>query len=153
MPEGYGLKAVDEGSGLLPWAHVEERLIGSRNYWICTSREGGRPHAMPVWGLWLDDAVFFSTDPESLKGRNIAARPDIVVHLESGDDVVIVEGTAARVTDAAALEGFADAYGVKYQMRPDPTNPDFGFYRVEPTVVLAWLESDFPGIATRWKLS
>ena len=153
MPRGYGIKPADEGSGLLPWDHVVERLTVSRSYWICTSRPDGRPHAIPVWGLWLDQAVCFSTDPKSRKGRNLAERPEVVVHLESGDDVVIVEGIASRVTDPRVLERFADAYDAKYSHRPDPTNPDFGFYRVEPSVVLAWLEADFPGGATRWKLT
>ncbi len=152
MPEGYGLKPADEGSGLLPWSHVEERLVASRNYWIVTTRESGRPHAIPVWGLWMDDCAWFSTDPKSLKGRNIAERPEIVVHLESGDDVVIVEGEAKRIPGSKELARFADAYEQKYNYRMDPTNPDFGVYRVVPSVVLAWLESDFPGIATRWKL-
>jgi PPOX class probable F420-dependent enzyme len=152
MPEGYGLKPADEGSGLLPWEHVESRLAAARNYWIGTTRSDGRPHAIPVWGLWLDDAIWFSTDPKSLKGRNLARRPEVVVHLESGDDVVIVEGRADRISEPAPLARFADVYEQKYNLRMDPTNPDFGIYRVEPLVVLAWLESDFPGIATRWRL-
>ncbi len=80
-----------------------------RNYWVCTTRADGRPHAMPVWGLWLDDAVLFSTDPESVKARNLAARPDVVVHLESGDDVVVVDGRAERLTGSELPADFVDA--------------------------------------------
>ena len=44
----------------------------------------------------------------------------VVVHLESGDEVVIVEGQVERGRlDAAA----ADAYEAKYAFRPDPTGP------------------------------
>src|SRR4051812_22385567 len=75
---------------MLDWEDARERLAASRNYWVCTTRPDGRPHVAPVWGLWMDDAFYFSTDSASVKGRNLAARPDVVVHLESGDDVVIV---------------------------------------------------------------
>jgi pyridoxine/pyridoxamine 5'-phosphate oxidase len=103
--------------------------------------------------LWLDKAVWFSTDPQSRKGRNMAERPSVIVHLESGDDVVIVEGVAHRVSAIADLQRFVDAYAAKYDFSMDPTNPDFGVYRVVPSVVLAWLEADFPGGATRWKIA
>ena len=53
----------------LPWARVERWLQASRNYWICTTRRDGRPHAKPVWGVWLQGMVSFSTDPSSVTGR------------------------------------------------------------------------------------
>ena len=149
MPAGYGLDGFAHEA--LTWAWVEEQLTAARNYWVCTTRGNGLPHAMPVWGLWLHGAVYFSTDPESLKARNIARQPELVVHLESGDDVVVLEGTAERVTDAAVLAEFADAYDVKYNIRVEPDNPDFGFYRLQPRKVLAWRETDFPSSATRWR--
>ncbi|HEU4760074.1 MAG TPA: pyridoxamine 5'-phosphate oxidase family protein, partial [Dehalococcoidia bacterium] len=58
MP-GYGISEDDEG--LLPWAWAEERLAKSHNYWVATARPDGRPHAMPVWAVWLDDRLYFST--------------------------------------------------------------------------------------------
>lgn len=148
MPAGYGL--ADRGTGELPWSWAEERLVASRNYWVCSTRPDGRPHAMPVWGLWLGDAVLFSTDPESVKARNLAARPDVVVHLESGDDVVVVEGRAERLAPAELPAEFVDAYEAKYAIRLDPSEPSFGFYRVPPVRVLAWREQDFPSSATRF---
>jgi nitroimidazol reductase NimA-like FMN-containing flavoprotein (pyridoxamine 5'-phosphate oxidase superfamily) len=76
----------------LPWGWAEERLASSRNYWIATARAGGSPHAMPVWGVWIDDAVVFGTSARSRKGRNLTRDPRVVVHLESGDEVVVLEG-------------------------------------------------------------
>jgi pyridoxine/pyridoxamine 5'-phosphate oxidase len=105
---------------------------------------------MPVWGLWLDDAIFFSTDPKSYKARNLEARPELVVHLESGDDVVVVEGTATKLSPAEVPDSFVPAYKDKYGLEVDTSNPDFGFYRVAPTKVLAWRETDFPTSATRF---
>jgi hypothetical protein len=55
MP-GYGSGGPTQGSGLLPWSWAEQRLLASRNYWVATSWPDGRPHVMPVWGVWHDGA-------------------------------------------------------------------------------------------------
>src|SRR3954471_8763711 len=89
---GYGVPRDGSGAELLPWRTSVDRLERARSYWICTTRADGRPHAAPVWGLWLDDALWFSTGRASLKARNLARDPRLVVHLESGDEVVILEG-------------------------------------------------------------
>jgi general stress protein 26 len=148
MPSGYGISAEDEGR--LEWSWVEQRLVESRNYWICTTRPDGRAHAMPVWGLWLAEAVWFSTDPHSVKARNMTERPDIVVHLESGDEVVVIEGRATRVSGADLPSDFVPTYAEKYGHQLDTSNPMFAFYRVAPSRVLAWRETDFPTSATRF---
>ena len=95
-----GLRARRRAGRRLGAAVVDGRRSGSpagRSYWVTTTRADGRPHAMPVWGLWLDGALWFSSDPDSVKGRNLAARPDAVVHLESGDEVCILDGRVRRV--------------------------------------------------------
>jgi Pyridoxamine 5'-phosphate oxidase len=87
---------------LLPWSWAEQRLVAARNYWIATTRPDGRPHCRPVWGVWLPDGFWFSTG--SVARHNLVANPQITVHLESGDQVVIVEGVAAAVTGAGRLQ-------------------------------------------------
>ena len=150
MPAGYGIEpaAPDE---MLDWAGVCEKLAKSRNYWVATTRPYGRPHVMPVWGLWIDDAIIFSTDPASRKARNLAANPEVVVHLESGDDVVVLEGTAERIQGRNIPASFVDDYDAKYCFRIEVGNADFGFYRLRPRVAFAWREHDFPKSATRWR--
>ena len=143
FPAGYGIHASDDG--MLDWSWAEERLATARNYWIVTTGPAGAPHAMPVWGLWADGAVVFSTSPESRKGRNLARNPRVVVHLESGDEVVVLEGTVARVELDGAL---ADAYDAKYGFRPQPG--EGLWYRLGPRIAYAWLERDYPGTATRF---
>jgi len=106
----------------------------------------------PVWGLWLDEAFYFSTDPASRKARNLQANPAQVVHLESGDDVVILEGTAEGVADPSLRARFAEAYHAKYQIRPDVGDAAL-VYGLRPRVAQAWREQDFPNSATRWLLS
>jgi len=43
--------------------------------------------------------ILFSTHPKTITARNLRAHPALVVHLESGDQVVIVEGTAIQLDD------------------------------------------------------
>src|SRR5215831_15103197 len=80
------------GAGNLPWTWATERLIRARNYWIATTRPDGRPHSRPVWGIWLNNTFYFSTG--SLAASNLSINPTITVHLESGSEVLIVEGVA-----------------------------------------------------------
>ena len=131
-PSGY----FTPGPHLLPWNWARERLDRARNYWVASALTDGRPHTRPVWGVWLDRSLFFSTG--SRIGTNLAERPDVVAHLESGDDVVIIEGVAERVVDPSALQRFVDAYNPKY-------NWDFrvesvsGVFAVRPRVAFGWI--------------
>lgn len=154
MAAGYGIVSDPPDPEQVRWSDVREKLVASRNYWICTTRRNGNPHAMPVWGLWLDDALYFGTDPKSQKARNIEHNPTIAVHLESGDDVVIINGVVDWVRDPDVLARVNDAYEEKYDFRPieDVTSPDVTpFARVRPVTVQTWLETDFPSTATRWR--
>lgn len=151
MPESYGLHEVADGRNLLTWTWVTDRLASARNYWLGTTRPDGRPHSMPVWGLWLDEKFYFSTGRGSRKARNLAVNSDVVIHLESGDEAVILEGWLEKVHDAAKLVIYADAYKKKYGFRPDPEDPGSLTYRLYPRAAFAWLESDFPKTATRWQ--
>src|SRR6266487_2885480 len=102
MP-GYGIVGPTEGSGLLPWSWAEERLTASRNYWVASSWPDGRPHAMPVWGVWDAGAFWFSSSRRSRKARNLDFYPRCVVTTENAVEPVVVEGLAEVVTDPAAL--------------------------------------------------
>ena len=140
----------------LPWAWAAHRLAVARNYWIATTRPDGRPHPRPVWGIWMQEAFYFSTG--SLAASNIAHGSEITVHLESGDEVVIVEGTAEEVTDMALRESFARLYVEKYHWDVDPGDLP---YSVRPRVAFGWLSDGsgldkgalFHGTATRWSFS
>jgi pyridoxamine 5'-phosphate oxidase-like protein len=149
--DGYGLGDAPADGSRLAWSQVVEWLTQARNYWICSTRADGRPHAMPVWGLWADDAVWFSTDPTSVKGRNLAARPEIVVHLESGDECCVLDGTVERVRDAAALARFDDRYDEKYSVRPSAMGDAAGVFVLRPRTALTWTEADFQHSATRFQ--
>lgn len=153
MSAGYGISESLEG--ILSWAWVEEQMTKSRNYWVCTTSPDGKPHAAPVWGVWHEGMLYFGTAPASRKGRNLKANPAVVVHLESGDDTVIFEGTIAETQDADLLKQIAVVYNRKYF----PNNPETDvvssgpLFYLKPEKVLAWQEKDFPRTATRWRFS
>jgi len=142
---GYGIPTTLEG--LLPWRFVEERLGKAMNYWVCTAGEDGRPHARPVWGLWVDGALCFGGHGVRWE-RNLDANREVTVHLESGDEVVILEGKVDRVTDAqdALAKQAAEVSKKKYGMGGGAP-----FWALRPRKVFAWTTKSMFKDATRWK--
>jgi hypothetical protein len=147
FPSVYGIH--ESAEGLLEWSWAEERLVAARNYWVCTTRSDGRPHAMPVWGLWHEGAFYFSSSPDSRKTRNLEANPAVTVHLESGDEAVIVNGVAGVESDGELLVQLGADYSRKYSFEVSFTGAR-PLNVVVPQVAYAWLERDFPGTATRF---
>jgi PPOX class probable F420-dependent enzyme len=147
FPGVYGIH--DDEDGLLDWSWAEERLVAARNYWVATVRPDGSPHAMPVWGLWHEDAFYFSSAPDSRKAKNLAGNPAVTVHLESGDEVVVVEGTAGYASDEELLRRLGGDYSSKYSFDVSFTGGR-SLVVVRPRVAYAWVEQDFPSSATRF---
>src|SRR5260370_11980398 len=85
--------------GLKPWPWALERLEKSHNYWISTTRPDGRPHLMLVWGVWWQDAFWFSTGPRTRKARNIAADPPIVIAPKTPHDPAIPNTLVAALNN------------------------------------------------------
>lgn len=142
----------------LRWSWAAERLIGNRNFWVVTVSADGRPHALPVWGVWEDgDARFaFSCAPRARKARNLAANPRAVVMIEDTVECLSVEGRAAPVRGDERQAQWIERYLAKYQ----PISPDLsaGFLRqnliveFEPERAFAIIEreDEFATRATRW---
>ncbi|MGK5114377.1 MULTISPECIES: pyridoxamine 5'-phosphate oxidase family protein [unclassified Geodermatophilus] len=152
MP-GYGVLPADEGSGLLPWAEAERRLGLSHDYWVATVRPDGSPHVMPVWGVWLDGRLWFSSGRRSRKARNLAADPRCTVTTDDARDPVVLDGVAERVTSAPGIADFVAAVNAKYGggVSVEFLDPEVnGTYAVRPVRVIAQSEADFAGAPTRW---
>ena len=154
---GYGIVGASEGKGLLSWNWVARKMNHCRTFWLVTIHAGSvlrsgetRSHVMPVWGVWLDDAFFFSTGRKSRKGQNLAANSSCTVANDNGAEAVIVEGVAEEVKDTAALERIAAAYLKKYKM--DPRSMNEPVFAVRPKTVFGFIEKSFPKSATRWKV-
>ncbi|WP_421733597.1 pyridoxamine 5'-phosphate oxidase family protein [Cellulomonas sp.] len=103
------------------WSAIEGRLADAQLYWIVTVRTDGRPHAVPLVGVWVDGAFAFCTGAEEQKTRNLDANARVSVATgstgaggwDSGTELV-VEGAASRVTEPDDLQRLADAWFAKY---------------------------------------
>jgi hypothetical protein len=147
MPKHY--EQAENDHDLIPWSVVVERLEQAENYWLATTRPDGRPHTTPIWGAWLDGVFYFDGIYTARWARNLSANPAAVVHLESGSDVVILEGQVVDAHPEPALaERILAAFAGKYT-GPLP-QPSGGIYSIRPTTIRAW--SRFPHDATVWKL-
>lgn len=151
----------DASATAAPWSDIEWLLTEAQLYWIITVRVDGRPHAVPLVGVWHSGAFAFCTGPEEQKHRNLDDNPQVAVTTGStgtngwnrGKDVV-VEGTAVRVTNAEMLQSLAEAWLAKYgedwkfEVRGKvfvelsdsggSTTGGADVYRVEPAKVIAF---------------
>jgi general stress protein 26 len=134
-------------TGMLPWEWAVKTLTESREYWMVTVRPDGRPHAMIIWGLWFEGAFWFGTGGKTQKARNLAKNPNCVVGTQNAAEAVILEGTAALITDAAMRKKLEPASMSKYGMSGGGSEP---LYRVRPVKVFGLIEKSFPKTATRW---
>ena len=133
-----------------------KRLPGyARNYWI-TTHASNFPSSRPVWGIWQSPVLYFSSGSQIVK--NIAKNPKLQLNLESGGELVIIEGTARSMVQAE-LGFWLDAYYKKYHWEmPESVN---GVFQIVPKRVLAWISDDsrldggaaFSNSATEWRFS
>jgi hypothetical protein len=148
-PHIPGYSVEQSHDGVLPWSWAEERLKASRNYWVAVTRAEGGPHLTPVWGVWHDDAFWFSTGG-AVKVRALAADPRCVISTESGTEAVIAEGVASRDGDRAKMRDAIRTYNEKYSWDFDVEKEVF--YLVRPSKVFGFIEhaDQFGKTATRW---
>lgn len=150
-PQSYAFPKSAEG--LLPWSHVVERLSQARYYWLGTVRPDGRPHVTPLWGAWVDGVLYLDGSPRTQWARNLATHPAVTMHLESGNDVVILEGVAEdlpTVSDDDLARRIVADWDHKYgRLHPDPARN--GIFRITPHTVRAWSSEDLTD-ATSWQL-
>lgn len=140
LPPGY----VEQPRSEVPWEYVAGQLSAAKHYWLCTARPDGRPHCVPRWGVYLDGRLYYDGSPETRHARNLLANPQVSLHLESGEQAVILEGTAAPAgaPSAGLAERLAAAYRAKYAgdgyaPAADQWN-EGGLYVFTPRQCLAW---------------
>jgi hypothetical protein len=160
-PEMADYGVPNDLEGVLPWTWAESRLLVNRNYWVTTASVDGRPHSMPVWGVWLPAGRFwFSCGAHARKARNLRANSRITFATSDTVEVVVIEGRAQAHVDGPERTVALRAYAEKYGENPEkigeleqflgaPTNtvwevrPERGFSVIER-------EDEFALRATRW---
>jgi nitroimidazol reductase NimA-like FMN-containing flavoprotein (pyridoxamine 5'-phosphate oxidase superfamily) len=141
---------------VLSWPQVAARLAAARNYWLCTTAPSGAPRAVPVWGVATGHTLYLYSERRTVKARNLAADPRVMVHLESGEDVVIVRGTAQDLGAPVGVPEVVAALSSKYtgkgdqQCLPD-ADPDFDVvYAISPQSAMMWRLADYEASQRRW---
>jgi nitroimidazol reductase NimA-like FMN-containing flavoprotein (pyridoxamine 5'-phosphate oxidase superfamily) len=142
----------------LPWEWAAERLRANRNFWVVTVSGDGRPHALPVWGVWdtAESRFSFSCSPRARKARNLAANPNAVVMTDDTVECLSVEGRAAPVEDEARQGEWIERYLAKYR----PVSPDISEEFLRQHLMMEFVpdrafavierEEEFSTRATRW---
>lgn len=124
----------------LAWSWVDQQLAAAGTYWII-ARTQGHPHPRPVWGVWSQQQLHLSIGSPTLL-RAIREEPAVTIHLESGTDVVIVEGlvTPAAPTMRAVIQAYDQKYDWDYEVS------QLGeLTHLEPRKVLAWRTAGWAG--------
>ena len=102
--------ATDAGRGVL--ARLDVELIA----WLTTVTADGRLQSSAVWFLWLDDEFLVFSRANAPRARNVAANPNVSIHLNSDDQgggIVTFEGLA-RLEPGAPPASAMPAYIAKY---------------------------------------
>ena len=140
FPPGY----VDNPTSEVSWDYVTQQLTEAKNYWLCSVRPNGRPHCVPRWAVYMDGLIYYDGSPETRHARNIIENPHVSLHLESGDQAIILEGTSrpAGKPSAELAQQLAAAYRAKYTQHGYSPKPDQwdegGLYVFTPRQCLAW---------------
>ena len=103
------------------WSEIDARLTAAQLYWMVTVRTDGRPHAVPLCGVWRDGEFVFVTGEQEQKMRNLEANPQVTVTAgplgaegwSTGKDIA-VEGVVERITDDDELRRLARLWHDKY---------------------------------------
>jgi hypothetical protein len=149
---GYGIPESNDGT--LSWAWARERLDRAIVYWLATAGSDGAPHAIPIWGAWVDDRWYVEGGPTRWQ-RNLRENPRMAIHVEFDEEVVIVEGVAAELVAPAAplseaiLAGYAKYRDAKGYEASASNWADGGLWQLRPLRAFAW--SAFPQNATRFR--
>lgn len=156
MPD-YGVPEDIEGA--LPWEWAAERLVRNKNYWLVTASAAGRPHSMPLWGVWRDDHddFVFSCGARSRKARNLAENPQACVTIDDTVECVSVEGTVSALAPGDERTAAIGAYVTKYsepegraQMAEFVGAHELFVLKPERAFAVIEREDEFSARATRW---
>jgi general stress protein 26 len=158
--------ATNEVAAVTPWAQAQKQLADTHNYWLATVRPDGRPHVMPLFAVWSDGSLYFTSNESARKAKNLALNPHCVITVAGEGLDLIVEGEAQKVRDEATLQRIADLYHAKYGWlvtvsegaydapfgAPSAGLPPYELYQVDLTKAFG-LGTEEPFGATRWRFA
>lgn len=107
---------------IIPWGRVQATMDGEltqapetggpdrHTTWLATTNADGTPHVMPIGAMRVDGTWYFSSGLGTRKARNLGRDPRCVLTIATGPFDLVIEGTAAVVTDEVELEAVAESY-------------------------------------------
>jgi len=154
------------GDAELPWSRAETALSTPASpeitHFLGTCRPDGTPHAAGIGAQWMAGHFYFTSNPTTRKARDLAVNPRCTISARLDGIDLVLEGTAARVTDSETLERVAAAYrdgGWPAQVEGDALTapfsapsagpPPWEVYRFTPHTVVGVATRE-PYGATRW---
>ena len=158
------------GNAALPWSRPRDLLAADVPgpevpMYLSTSRPDGRPSTAGIGALWYDGDLYFTSNPETRKSRNLAENPACTVAMRLPGMDVVFEGEAARTTDAQTLEAVTALYrngGWPAEVAGDAITapfsapsagpPPWHLYRVTAHTVFG-VATEEPYGATRWRFA
>jgi len=161
---------------LMDWSRIDARLTqglsqapGSggpdrHSCWLATINPDGSPHITGVGALWVDGSFWFETGDHPRKAKNLARDPRCTISLAVHEFDLVVDGSAAKVTDPPTVAAMAERWATGgWPCRVDDSGealtadfsapsagpPPWFIYRITARTATA-LGTVEPGGATRW---
>jgi general stress protein 26 len=146
------------GATPVSWSDTCAVLASAELFWLSTVRTNGQPHVTPLVGVWVDDALHFTTGAEEQKAANLRVNSRVALTTGCNDWTggvdVVVEGRAVLATDQLVLERLCEVWRAKwdgatweYSARDGHMFHPAGFevltYSVVPSKVLAFAKGSF----------
>ena len=152
----------------IPWSraeHLLEAAVAGTDafFFLATVRPDGRPHVAGIGPVWTDGKFYVVSGPKTRKSKNLAHRPDCVISVSLPGLDLVVEGTAAKVTDEPMLQRLVKLYNAqgwpaKIQdgaftgpySAPSAGPPPWDLYEFTPRTAFGVASAE-PHGATRWR--
>ena len=90
------------------------QLDGAKEIYVATERKDGtRSKPVPVWFGYMDNALWFTTSPDSHKGKRVKRGSAMYVSVQ-GENGPFIKTKAEVINDGAVAERLGDLYSKKY---------------------------------------
>lgn len=156
------------GSPALLWSRPRDLLAtetpaADLACFLGTVHPDGRPCSAGIGAVWHEGDMYFVSGPGTRKSRNLAANPDCTISVRLPGMDLVLQGRAARITDATTLERLAaryreggwpaevegDAFMAPYSA-PSAGPPPWHLYRLRVDTAFGVAAAE-PNGATRWR--
>lgn len=158
--------ATNDEKTVAEWSDAKAQFDKSDKYWLTTINPKGKPHVRPIFCVWLEDSIYFTSSPDAQKGKNIEVNSHCSICAAGKTLDVIIEGEVQRVTDQAALEKVRQLYKDKYDWpitvegdaytapyaAPSAGKPPYALYQITLTKAFGFGNDEIYG-ATRWQFA